>query len=126
MSRSKHFPALLGMLGFAATVSAQPFTKADSGWVPLFNGKDFEGIYGRLYGQPVTPTPDPSWIIQYPGTDTAVIRGSSTSRMGNIGTKKAYSHYRMRVEYRHDVANPDYNAGITYHTDESKPRMANN
>lgn len=121
---------VLGILVFALSVAEseaqQPFTKADSGWVPLFNGKDFEGIYGRLYGQPVTETPDPSWIIQFPGTDTAVIRGSNTGKQGNIGTKKTYSHYRMRVEYRHDVAGGTNNAGITYHTDESKPRMANN
>lgn len=118
--------ALLLALIVAGPKAQQPFTKADSGWVPLFNGRDFEGIYGRLYGQPVTETPDPSWIIQYPGTDTAVIRGSNTGRQGNIGTKKAYSHYRMRVEYRHDVAGGTNNAGITYHTDESKPRMSNN
>jgi hypothetical protein len=116
------------MLALAAVEprAQQAFTKADSGWVPLFNGRDFTGIYGRLYGQPVTETPDPSWIVQYPGTDTAVIRGSNTSRQGNIGTKKTYSHYRMRVEYRHDVAGGSNNAGITYHTDESKPRMNNN
>jgi hypothetical protein len=130
MSRSKHFPALLGMLGLAATVTAQPFTKADSGWVPLFNGKDFEGIYGRLYGQPVTPVPDSSWKIMppEPGTTDPIIRGSSKSKQGNIGTKKVYSHYRMRVEYRHDEADAEgrNNAGITYHTDESKPRMSNN
>ncbi|HLP43362.1 MAG TPA: family 16 glycoside hydrolase [Fibrobacteria bacterium] len=116
------------VLAFAAAEpKAQPaFTKADSGWVPLFNGRNFEGIYGRLYSQPVTETPDPSWVILYPGTDTAVIRGSNTSKQGNIGTKKSYSHYRMRVEYRHDVAAGGNNAGITYHTDESKPRMMNN
>ena len=66
----------LGMLMLALAAAEpgaqQAFTKADSGWVPLFNGRDFTGIYGRLYGQPVTETPDPSWIVQYPGTDTAV------------------------------------------------------
>lgn len=127
MSLKNFALGISGLLGLAASVAAQqPFTKADSGWVPLFNGTDFEGIYGRLYNQAVTPAPDPSWIIQYAGTDTATIRGSNTSRQGNIGTKKNYSHYRMRVEYRFDVANDNYNAGITYHTDESKQRMSNN
>lgn len=116
--------AIAGCL--AAGANAQEFTKADSGWVPLFNGTSFEGIYGRLYSQPVTPEPDPTWQILYPGTDSATIRGSSTSKQGNIGTKKNYSHYRMRVMYRHDVKNGNNNAGVTYHTDETKPRMDNN
>ncbi len=119
--------ALLMALGLSGAGWSQGFTKADSGWVRLFNGTDFTGIYSRLYGQPVTETPDPSWVILYPGTDTAVIRGSSTSKQGNIGTKKnTFSHYRMRVEYRHDVQNGNNNAGLTYHTDESAPRMQNN
>lgn len=118
--------ALALALGLSGTGWAQGFTKADSGWAPLFNGTDFTGIYGRLYTLPVTETPDPSWKILHPGTDTAIIRGSETGKQGNIGTKKSYSHYRMRVEYRHDVAGGNNNAGITYHTDESAPRMSNN
>jgi hypothetical protein len=117
---------MLGLLGLAASVSGQSFTKADSGWVPLFNGKDFEGIYGRLYKQAVTPVPHESWVIQYAGTDSATIRGSSTQFQGNIGTKKTFSHYRMRVQYRHDIADGNNNAGLTYHTDESKERMDQN
>lgn len=126
MNVKRFVPGMLGLLGLVTSIGAQSFTKADSGWVPLFNGTNFEGIYGRLYTQPVTETPDPSWIILYPGTDTATIRGSNTSKRGNIGTKKNFSHYRMRVEYRHDIADGNNNAGLTYHTDESKERMNGN
>lgn len=117
------------------TLSAQPFTRADSGWVKLFNGTDWTGIYMRTYGEAapmVEPPPAPTWVILYPGTDTAVMRVGGGPQ-GNIGTKKTtYSHYRMRVESKFDVLDDNFddasrvNAGITYHMDETAIRMRNN
>jgi hypothetical protein len=125
----------LSLLG-AVPALAQPFSHADSGWVPIFNGQDFTGIYSRFYGAdaPILPTPDPTawkipWKILYAGTDTAAIYATTTalSQQGNIGTKKTtYSHYRMRVQAKFDVLNGENNAGITYHTDETKTRFKNN
>jgi hypothetical protein len=124
--------ACLLVLG-TSHVHAQAFTHADSGWVPLWNGKDWndKDIYSRTYGataQMVYP-PASTWQILYPGTDTAAIYVSSISEnKGNIGTKKtSFSHYRMHVEGKFDVlgenASGGDNAGITYHTDETVKRM---
>ena len=117
-------------LCFAMAVSAgaQAFTKADSGWVRLFNGTDFTGIYSRNYGpvQPVHP-PASTWQILYPGTDTAAIRVSSTTaNLGNIGTDdSSFTHYRARVEAKFDTYGTT-NGGMTYHTHENYIRMNNN
>lgn len=135
MRWTRNIPAMAGiaLCAFASGATAQEpaFTAADSGWVRIFNGTDFSGLYSRTYGasaQPVRPPAAPYEIL-YPGTDTAVIRVTTTtgSQQGNIGTDKtSYSHYRVRVEYRFDVANGNNNAGLTYHTDETAPRMQNN
>jgi hypothetical protein len=112
-------------LGGANSVGAQTFTHADSGWVRIFNGTDFTGIYSRSYNQPVThPVDASSYSILYPGTDTAAVYVSPTAKGGNIGTDKtSYSHYRMRVEQRFDALGSNFNGGLTYHTDETVIRM---
>jgi hypothetical protein len=125
-------------LSFVVQAKAQTFTHTDSGWVKLWNGKDWseKNIYSRVYGAtaPMQNPPDTSaWKILYSGTDTAAIYVSTTAtnKQGNIGTVKAsYSHYRMRVEGKFDVLGQNSsggdNAGITYHTDETAVRMSNN
>lgn len=103
------------------SVGAQGFTKADSGWVPLFNGKNYDSLYSRLYNQPVTATVDPAFKIMYAGTDTAEIAIAKIG--GEIGTKRtSYSHYRMRIQYRFDEPG-NLNAGFLYAMDETYPRM---
>lgn len=115
-------------LGLASSVCAQAFTAADSGWVRVFNGVNFDGFYSRLYGAPVVhPVDTTVFGILYPGTDTACIRVKTTGKRGEIGTDRAdYSHYRTRMEYRFDVASSGYNAGLLYGVDETKIRMQNN
>src|SRR5258708_1536845 len=89
--------------GMACAAGAQDFSKADSGWVPLFNGSNYDGLYSRLYNQPVTATVDPAFKIAYPGTDSVEIKIGSIG--GEIGTQRInYSHYRMRVQYRFEAA----------------------
>ncbi|MEO7427530.1 MAG: family 16 glycoside hydrolase [Fibrobacteria bacterium] len=121
------------VVGAFASASAQSFSHADSGWVKIWNGKDWteNDIYSRVYGAgnvPLVYPPVSTWQILYAGTDTAAIYVSSTSaNNGNIGTKKtSYSHYRMRVEEKFDAAGASFNGGLTYHTDETKSRMQNN
>ncbi len=130
--------AALLVFSAAGHLAAQTFTHADSGWVRLWNGKDWSenNIYSRVYGAtaPLVYPPDSTgWKILYAGTDTAAIHVASvaSNKQGNIGTKRAdYSHYRMRVEAKFDVLgnNPSGgdNGGITYHTDETAIRMSNN
>ncbi len=118
--------ALVFTFGVDSTMG-QAFTHADSGWVRIFNGKDFTGLYSRNYTQAIQHPPGAPYQIIYPNTDTACIRVSAGSPQGNIGTdKSSYSHYRMRVEQKFDALNPDFNAGLTYHTDETVNRMLNN
>lgn len=126
--RSKNFLAAC-MLPLVGAAGAQTFTKADSGWTPLFNGTDFTGFYSRNYGatvQPVRPVASP-YIIQFAGTDSATIRVNATSPGGNFGTDDTtFSHYRVRWESKYDAINPDYNSGMMYHVDEKAIRMQNN
>jgi hypothetical protein len=119
---------LLAWLAGADAAGAQAFTHADSGWVRIFNGVDFTGIYSRAYNAPVMhPVDASSYSILYPGTDTACIYVLPTAKLGNIGTDKTtYSHYRVRVEQRFDQLGPNNNAGLTYHTDETVGRMGGN
>ena len=46
------------MLIRPAPVYSQTFTKLDSGWVDIFNGENFDGLYSRMYQQDVTDVPD--------------------------------------------------------------------
>jgi hypothetical protein len=108
------FSALLAAAPRGA--AAQAFTHEDSGWVAIFNGKDFTGLYSRMYNQPVSTKIDTTFKVV-----NGTIKVSPGG--GNIGTIKKYSHYRVRVEYRFDRDNPSDNAGLTYHTDESVARM---
>ncbi len=121
------FFAAVCLLAYPAR--AQTFTAADSGWVPLFNGTDWTGIYGRDWGNPgtITHPPGSPWQLLYTGTDTATIRVTATSPDGNIGTDKtSYSHYRVRVWQKFDQLAGGNNSGMTFHTDESVIRMSNN
>lgn len=102
----------------APNASAQGFSKADSGWSPLFNGTDFTGLYSRMYDQSVSTQVDPVFKVSN-GTIQVAVGG------GHMGTQKKYSHYRMRVEYRFEADNPTHNAGLMYHVDESVARMSN-
>ena len=112
--------AVLWALAIAAVAApraqAPAFTHADSGWVPIFNGKDFTGIYSRMYDQPVSNTVDPTFKVDN-GTIKVAVGG------GHIGTQKKYSHYRVSVQYRFDRDAAGDNAGLTYHTDETVAHM---
>ncbi len=119
----------LAALLFTGLSHGQTFSHADSGWVKIFNGTDFTGIYSRVWGGNATiqHPPGAPFEIVYPGTDTACIRVNGTTPGGNVGTDKtSYSHYRVRVDQKFDQLAPDNNGGLTYHTDETVSRMLSN
>ncbi len=122
------FKAALWVGAIAVGAGAQTFTKADSGWVRLFNGVDFTGFYSRLYAAPVVhPVDTSAFGIIYPGTDSACLRVKTTTKRGEVGTDKTtYSHYRTRLEYKFDGATTSFNAGLLYGVDETVNRMQNN
>jgi|GEM_PF-1376043 len=135
-STPKAFRALAGLAALALFMpeapSAQAFTRADSGWVRLFNGTNFDGFYSRTYNvsgtnAPKVVPPASPYTIEYAGTDTATIRVGTTANQGNIGTlDTTFSHYRLRWESKYDAVNANSNSGLTYHVDESAIRMQNN
>lgn len=106
---------------FAAPAAmAQPFTKADSGWVPLFDGRTFAGFYSRMLGKQITDLPDEVFSI-----DSGMIKVTQGPGLeqGHIGTDRKFTHYRARFEYR--LADTAGSAGLAYHTDETVKGMQN-
>ncbi len=105
---------------------AEQITQAqkDSGWVSAFDGKSLNGFYSILGSD--APNNDP----QTNADGTFSVRASDSSlhasanRTGHIITKKLYSHYRVRIREKFDVAgNPGQNAGMLYHVRIEGPRM---
>lgn len=98
----------------------------DSAWVPVFNGKDFAGLYTFTNGR-IDTNPGPvSGPFSAAGGMINVTGGGN-----HIATKRRYSHYRMKVDYKYGAAcdwspsNPGgrrCNAGIMWHVDEDKPK----
>jgi len=72
-----------------------------SDWVPLFNGKDLDGWEIKFTGFPVGENYNNTFRVEdgllkvcYDNYD------SFSSQFGHLITKKEYSHYRLKVEYR--------------------------
>lgn len=113
----------------AAPASVRAQTKADSGWVPLFNGKDFDGFYTHFYTIGVIDiTKQDAFLI-----DSGMIhvpRSKSTGYTGNQGhlfTRKEYSWYKVRVEYRFAANEPggSQNAGLIVHVNNAQALVDN-
>ncbi len=73
----------------------------EPGWVSLFNGKDLDGWFPKLAGYEFMEDPyntfrveDGVLKVSYAEYDT--FRGE----FGHLFYKKAFSHYRLRLEYR--------------------------
>jgi hypothetical protein len=117
------------MICLLATAHGFTQSKADSGWVPLFNGKDLEGFYAHFFGTGVVAL-DKQNAFQ---ADSGMIHvpkakaGTFSAGQGHLFTLKLYSWYRVRVEYRfnpEDTAGSQ-NAGLIVHVDNDQALIAN-
>src|SRR6185295_18077353 len=93
---------------------AQPTTatKADSGWVSLFNGTNFTGFYifSKETGAGIVDTQKIYRI------DSGMIHSPSIANAEyHLITNKEYSYYKVRVDYRWGPITGSQNAGIVIH-----------
>ncbi len=107
-------------------VRAEQITQAqrDSGWVSAFDGKTLNGFYTTLgTGAPNNdPVKNPDGTFSVRASDSSI--HASGSPTGHIITKQLYSHYRVRIREKFDVAgNPAQNAGMLYHARIEAPRL---
>jgi hypothetical protein len=128
MPRAPRILLLAGALAAAHAAFAQ--TAADSGWRPLFNGVNFNGLY-------VYAVNNGGVINLATGADSVRV-GSSTmfkvdssrirvagSPNGYIGTVRQYSHYRVRVQYMWPTGtSASANAGLLINLDSAQVRSS--
>jgi hypothetical protein len=118
-------------VGFLLATShpASGQSKTDSGWVSLFNGRDFEGFYAHYYQYGVVDIAKQeafradSGMIHVPREKPS----ANWNGQGHIFTRKKYSWYRVRVEYRFaaDHVGGSQNAGLIVHVDNDQALVAN-
>jgi putative membrane-bound dehydrogenase-like protein len=101
---------------------ASPTATAEPAWEPLITGKDLAGWYTYIDGH--GPDADPDRLIQvHEGVIHAYKDATADSPQphGYLSTKREYSHYRLRLQYKwgakrfapREAAVRD--AGIMYH-----------
>lgn len=120
---------IMGLLGLCAAGPGQAQTKADSGWVPLFNGQDFSGFYAHFYTIGVVDMARQDAFF----VDSGMIHvrkarsGGFSGNQGHLFTRKSYSWYKVRVEYRFaaDDASGSQNAGLIVHVDNDQALVQN-
>ncbi|MCD6023894.1 MAG: Cytochrome c [Fibrobacteria bacterium] len=132
MIRMHKLLALAGALSLAApAVHAQ--TAADSGWRPLFNGTNFNGLYVYAVGTGVVNIPLDSAVVKIGNqTNTNAMFRVDSGRIrvngspnGYIGSVRQYSHYRLRVQYMWPTGtSSSANAGMLVHIDSAQVRAA--
>lgn len=102
--------ACLGLgLGLRAEAQKVP-VKEDSGWVSLFNGRNFDGLYVRSGAMLRDPAVQTTYKIE---GDSIHVAGGS----GLLTTRKVYSRYQMRVKYKYAKTGTGQNAGLQYHVE---------
>ncbi len=92
----------LCILIFALSLPTAALQAADAGFVPLFNGKDFDGWVN------VNCAPE-TWTVR---DGTIICTGIPT---GVLRTEKQYENYILELEWRH--INKGGNAGLFIHSD---------
>lgn len=70
-------------------------------WVSLFNGKDLEGWTPKVKGYPAGENFADTFRVENGVLKVGYDKyGKFDSRFGHLFSKRKYSHYRLRVEYR--------------------------
>jgi hypothetical protein len=120
MNKSLNF-VLSSIVAFAFCNSAFA-EKKESGWTPLFNGKDFNGWY-IISGQG-KKNDDPKHLFQIHDGMVHMYKDAedkSPQPNGYIITEKEYSNYHLRFEYKWGTkkfggkVNAKRDAGLLYH-----------
>lgn len=103
---------LLAGMPLAQPTSA---THADSGWVALFNGTTFDGLYTYISGTgKANPANQTTYVIQ---PESSMVKVSGTPA-GFLGTVRQFSHYKVRVQWRWPAGTTaTNNAGLLVHID---------
>lgn len=109
--------------GLVAAPLAQPTaaTKADSGWVSLYNGTDFEGFY--IFSQTAPQLRTGSAVNTqtiYRVGDSGHIYSPRLAGQYQLITTREYSYYKVRVDYRWGPVNGSQNAGLILHIDNAQ------
>lgn len=106
----------LAVLGssLGAIAVQKSFAQADTGWTPVFNGKNLDGLYIRS-GQAILRDPATQNYARVESDGSLYIANPGPA--GAICTKADLSYYHARIQYHFpsDAGTP--NAGILYHVD---------
>ena len=94
-------------LFFWVTVTGQSYDKQDSGWVSLYNGKNFEGLYIVKGGKIKDPETQSVFSL---ANEQINVQGG-----GYMATKAVYKNYQVRVEYKFGISVDQRNSGLLYH-----------
>lgn len=105
-------PLALCLVSYPAAAAAQ--TKADSGWTPVFNGRNLDGLYIRS-GRAILRDPDKQDHTRINADGSLYIANPGPA--GAICTKANHSYYHARLKYRFASASGTPNAGGLYHVD---------
>jgi hypothetical protein len=106
-------------LGFAQQITQAQTTAQDSGWVDVFNGKDFTGFYTYFETDGVVDiTKQDAFTIDSGMVYVPKAKGRQySSKEGHLITTKTYSWYRVRLDYKFGVDSGSQNAGFVFHID---------
>ena len=96
MKRRAGIPAVALFLGLSALAQAPQ----QSGWVPLFNGKDLTGW--KKNG-------DEKWVVEQ-GT---ILCESTANKYGYLTTEKTYRDFMLRLKFKGEAVG---NSGVFLHS----------
>ena len=87
-------PAILVATLVLAVIPALP--AQDSGWVPLFNGKDLTGWKNNV---------DQKWVVE----DGTILSESVNKKYGYLTTEKTYRNFNLRLRFKPEAGG---NSGV--------------